>query len=339
MKWFLYLFPFTFDQPKILLLLGFLPLIFVWYIWQRKKIASSLQLSNAIPALASVKSFKKYFLHIPFVLRLISLASLIFALAKPVSTNSWTDTNVDGIDIIMAMDVSTSMLAKDFKPNRLESSKDVALEFIDNRKNDRFGLVIFSGEAFSQCPITTDHAIVKSFFDEVKTGTLVDGTAIGEGLATAVNRLKESKSKSKVVILLTDGVNNQGAVSPETAAEIAKQFNVRVYTIGVGTIGKAYAPVGLNSVTGELVFDYVDVKIDDKLLTQISKLTSGKYFRATNKSRLREVYAEIDRLEKTRFEVNEFRKRKDEYWIFALIAGITLLLEFVVNRLIVKKFI
>jgi Ca-activated chloride channel family protein len=284
------------------------------------------------------KSWREYFIHLPFILRILALALMIVAMARPQSTSRWSDTNTEGIDMVVSLDVSTSMLAQDFKPNRLEASKTVAIDFVNDRPDDRLGLVIFSGEAFTQCPLTTDHAILKNMFSNVKTGLLADGTAIGMGLATAVNRLKDSKSKSRVIILMTDGVNNQGAISPETAAEIAKQYNIRVYTIGVGTKGKAYSPVAMDA-TGKLIYDYADVQIDEPLLKNIAAMTGGKYFRATGNKKLKEVYTEIDKLEKTRFETSEYRKRREEFWAFAMLALVLVMSEFIIKRFVIKTLV
>ncbi len=218
------------------------------------------------------------------------------------------------------------MLAKDFKPDRLEAAKEVAVEFIDSRPNDRIGLVIFSGEAFTQCPLTSDHAVIKNLFPGIKTGMIADGTAIGMGLATAVNRIKDSQAKSKVIILLTDGVNNQGSIAPATAAEIAKVFNIRVYTIGVGTEGMALSPVAIFP-DGKYQYDYVPVQIDEAVLSSISQMTGGKYFRATDNKSLKQVYQEIDKLEKTKFEEKSFTNKEEKFLPFALVAGLAFALE------------
>ena len=238
----------------------------------------------------------------------------------------------------MALDISGSMLAKDFKPDRLEAAKSVAKEFIDDRPNDRIGLVIFSGESFTQCPLTADHAVLKNLFSSIKTGMVADGTAIGNGLATAIARIKDSKAKSKVVILITDGVNNQGSVAPLTAAEIAKTFGVRVYTIGVGTIGKALAPVQMYP-DGSYEYGYVDVNIDEQSLTEIAEMTGGKYFRATNNNKLKEVYHEIDRLEKTIFEEKNFSNKAEHFLPFAIASLLLLLTEFLLKNSIFKSIL
>jgi Ca-activated chloride channel family protein len=271
-------------------------------------------------------------------LRLLALAALIFASMRPQSRSSWKDVKTEGIDIIIALDISSSMLAKDFKPDRLEASKEVAQDFIDSRPNDRIGLVIFSGESFTQCPLTSDHAVIKNLFEGIHMGMLQDGTAIGNGLATAVTRVKDSKAKSKVVILLTDGVNNHGSVAPLTAAEIAKTFGVRVYTIGMGTMGKALSPISMYP-NGQFEYGYVDVDLDEKSLGEIAGMTGGKYFRATDNEKLKDIYKEIDRLEKTIFEEKNFTNKAERFLPFALVAAVLLLIEFVLKHTIYKTIV
>lgn len=257
------------------------------------------------------------FRALPFAAALAGLGVLIVAMARPQSEDNWQEEQREGIDIVVALDVSTSMLAKDLRPDRLEASKRVAMEFIDGRPNDRIGLVVYEGEAFTQCPITTDHRVLKELFGGVQSGLIDGGTAVGTGLATALNRLRESEAKSKVVILLTDGVSNAGTVQPIDAAQIAEQLGIRVYTIGVGTQGKALSPV-TRFPTGQYRYDYVEVEIDEKTLRSIADGTGGKYFRATDERKLKEIYDEIDRLEKTRINVTEHRQKKEEYFPFAL---------------------
>ena len=264
---------------------------------------------------------------------------IVLVLARPQTTDNWQNTEIEGIDIMLAVDVSTSMLAEDLKPNRLEAAKQVAAEFINGRPNDNIGLTIFAGEAFTQCPLTIDHSVLLNLFNSIscdiaQKGLIQDGTALGMGLANAVSRLKDSKAKSKVVILLTDGVNNMGDISPLTAAEIAKQFGIRVYTIGVGTNGTA--PYPLQTYTG-VKYIQTPVEIDEETLTQISGTTNGNYFRATSNSKLKEVYEEIDKLEKTKLNVKEFSKREEAYGIFALIAFICILLEVLMRNTVLKK--
>lgn len=275
------------------------------------------------------------FRHLPFAMGLLGLGLLIIAMARPQSEDNWQDVKREGIDIVIALDISGSMLAKDLKPDRLEASKRVAMEFVDGRPNDRIGLVVYEGEAFTQCPITTDHRVLKELFADAYPGLIDGGTAVGSGLATALNRLRESEAKSKVVILLTDGVSNAGTVQPIDAAQIAEQLGIRVYTIGVGTRGKALSPVA-RYATGQYRYEYVDVEIDEQTLTRIADLTGGKYFRATDEQKLREIYGEIDRLEKTRIKVTEHRSKNEEYHPFALLGTGLLLIGLVLDRTILR---
>lgn len=304
-----------------------LPLMVTWYLWRINKSNGDIKMPSLAFFTRTKRSLKEYLRHALFAFRLLAVAALIMALARPQSSTSWQDVTTEGIDIILAMDVSGSMLAEDFKPNRLEASKSVAMDFISGRPGDRMGLVLFSGESFTQCPITTDHAVLKNLFKDVKNGMIIDGTAIGLGLANAINRLKDSKAKSKVVILLTDGENNRGEIPPMTAAEIAKAFGIRVYTIGVGTRGEA--PYPFRSPFGGIVYQNVEVKIDEPLLTQIAGMTGGKYFRATDNKKLKAIYEEIDKMEKSKIEVQEFRKKNELFFPWVLMAGIFLFLEFV----------
>lgn len=280
------------------------------------------------------KSYKIYLLHAPFILRIIVLSLVILILARPQTTNNWQNSEVEGIDIMLAIDVSTSMLAEDLKPNRLEAAKDVAAEFISGRPNDNIGITLFAGESFTQCPLTVDHTVLLNLFQSINSGIVEDGTAVGMGIANAVSRLKDSKAKSKVIILLTDGTNNKGDISPLTAADIAKSFGIRVYTIGVGTNGMAPYPL---RVAGTIQYINTPVEIDEKTLTQIAITTNGNYFRATNNSKLKEVYKEIDKLERTKLNVKQYSKRHEEYQWFALIALLFLLLEFYLRNSILKK--
>jgi len=260
--------------------------------------------------------------HVPFVLEMAAISLFIVALARPQSSTSWENVTTEGIDIVVALDISTSMLAMDFNPNRLEAAKKVAMEFVAGREHDRMGLVVFAGEAFTQCPLTTDRAVLLNLFGDIKTGLIEDGTAIGNGLATAVARLKDSDAMSRVVILLTDGENNRGEVAPLTAAEIAKTYGIRVYTVGVGSIGMAPYPVP--TAFGTQV-QQMEVRIDEGMLKQIAQITDGKYFRATNNLKLAEIYKEIDRLEKSKIDVKEFSRRTEEFMPYAL-AGLFILL-------------
>jgi Ca-activated chloride channel family protein len=280
------------------------------------------------------KSVKYWIRHVLFGVRLLILALIIVVLARPQSINKWQDINTEGIDIIIALDISGSMLAQDFRPDRLEASKAVAVEFISGRPTDRIGLVVYSAESFTQCPLTTDHAVLINLMQDIKSGMIEDGTAIGMGLANAVARLKDSKAKSKVVILLTDGVNNRGSIAPLTAAEIAKTFNVRVYTIGVGTQGTAPAPV---QTPYGVQIRQVPVEIDEGILKNIADITGGKYFRATNNQKLVEIYKEIDQMEKSRIDVREYSKKEEKYLAYGLSALLLLLIEIIIRKTILRN--
>lgn len=317
----------------LFLLLLLIPYI-VWYILKHKKNNATLQMSDTNIYSDIKKSYKIYLLHVPFILRIIVLSLVILILARPQTTNNWQNSEVEGIDIMLAIDVSTSMLAEDLKPNRLEAAKDVAAEFISGRPNDNIGITLFAGESFTQCPLTVDHTVLLNLFQSINSGIVEDGTAVGMGIANAVSRLKDSKAKSKVIILLTDGTNNKGDISPLTAADIAKSFGIRVYTIGVGTNGMAPYPL---RVAGTIQYINTPVEIDEKTLTQIAITTNGNYFRATNNSKLKEVYKEIDKLEKTKLNVKQYSKRHEEYQWFAVIALLFLLLEFYLRNSILKK--
>jgi Ca-activated chloride channel family protein len=284
------------------------------------------------------KSWKCYLIHVPFILEMISLVLLSLILARPQTTDRWQDTEIEGIDIMMCVDVSTSMLAEDLKPNRIEAAKQVASEFINGRPNDNIGLTIFAGEAFTQCPMTVDHAVLLNMFQNVSSdiaanGIIEDGTAIGMGLANAISRLKDSQAKSKVIILLTDGSNNRGEISPMTAAEMAKSFGIRVYTVGVGTNGTAPYPV-----QGAFGKQYVNVavEIDENVLRQIAQTAGGQYYRATSNSKLKEVYEEIDKLERTKLQVKEFSKNQEEYQPLALALLLCLLLSLLLKQTVLR---
>lgn len=305
-----------------------------WYIWRQHSIQASIRMSTIKPFQKGNNSYKYYLRHIPFVLRMLTLALFIIALARPQSTDNWSNETTEGIDIVIALDISSSMLAEDFKPNRLDAAKEDAIRFISGRPNDRIGLVVFSGESFTQCPLTTDHAVLINMIKDIKSGMIEDGTAIGLGLATSVSRLKESSSKSKVIILMTDGVNNQGEIAPLTAAEIAKAFGIRSYTIGVGTQGQA--PYPFIDAFGRKVYQQVDVEIDEEVLSQIAKMTDGKYFRAENNERLKEVYNEIDQLEKSKIEVKEYSKKNEEYLPLLLAGFILLFIEILLRYSVLR---
>ncbi len=323
----------VFANPQFLYLLALLPVIIAFHIWKSKKVNVSVKLSSLSPFNNLGRPVRWYLREFLFALRLIVLSLLIIILARPQSANEWEQVNSEGIDIVMCMDASGSMQAMDFTPNRLEASKKVASAFISGRQGDRFSIVVFSGESFTQCPLTNDRATVLNLMSEIKFGMIEDGTAIGMGLASSVNRLKDSQAKSKVVILLTDGVNNRGMISPLTAADIAFQNNIRVYTIGVGTIGTAPMPV--NTVFGTRTQD-VQVEIDEDVLQKIAEKTGGNYFRATDNDKLVQIYSEIDKLEKTILDVQKFSKRKEEYFLWLLIAAITLLIEIFLRAVFVK---
>lgn len=323
----------TFAHPTYLYLLaGLIPLV-VWYIWKRSKSQASLQISSTEAYNKSKPTWKVRLRHIPFILRMMIISLIIIILARPQSSDHWQKSSTEGIDIVLAMDISTSMLAQDLQPNRIEAAKSVAASFISGRPNDNIGLVVFAGESFTQCPLTTDHTILLNLLKEIRCGMIEDGTAIGLGLANAVSRLKDSQAKSKVIILLTDGSNNRGDISPVTAAEIAATFGIHVYTIGVGTKGEA--PVPIQMAYG---IDYirVPVEIDEETLRKIAGVTDGKYFRATNTSKLKEIYAEIDDMEKTKISVQEYSKKYEEYAVFALIAFILLCIEILLRNTIFR---
>lgn len=277
-----------------------------------------------------------YLRHLPMAMGILGIGLLIIGLARPQSEDNWQDVKREGIDIVIALDISASMLAKDFKPDRLQASKRVAMDFVDDRPNDRIGLVVYEGEAFTQCPITTDHRVLKELFADVAPGLIEGGTAVGSGLATALNRLRESEAKSKVVILLTDGVSNAGTIQPIDAARIAEQLGIRVYTIGVGTRGKALSPVA-RYATGQYRYEYVDVDLDEATMQRIADLTGGKYFRATDEAKLKEIYGEIDRLEKTRIKVTEHRSKNEEYLPFVLVGASLLFAAAFLDRTILRS--
>lgn len=328
-----------FANIEYLFLLVLLIPYIIWYVMKRKKTEPTMQVSTTRMYLQTHKSWKVHMLHAPFLLRILTITMIIIALARPQTTDNWQNTEIEGIDIMLAIDVSTSMLAEDLKPNRLEAAKQVASEFINGRPNDNIGLTIFAGESFTQCPLTVDHAVLLNLFhgissDIAQRGLIEDGTAIGMGIANAVTRLKDSNAKSKVIILLTDGSNNRGDISPLTAAEIAKQFGIRVYTIGVGTNGTA--PYPMQTYAG-VQYVNVPVEIDEQTLTEIAGTTNGNYFRATNNNQLKEVYQEIDKLEKTKLNVKEFSKREEEFEIYAWIAFFCLLLEIILRNTILKR--
>src|SRR5574344_530410 len=311
-----------------LLLLLIIPYL-LWYFFYRKKSEPTMRMSDTYAYRFTSKSWRMRILHLPMLLRCVTFVLIVIVLARPQTHNAWDNKNVEGIDIMLCMDVSTSMLAEDLKPNRIEASKSVAAEFISGRPNDNIGLTIFAGEAFTQCPMTTDHASLLNLLHNVRTdiaarGLISDGTAVGMGLANAVTRLKDSKAKSKVVILLTDGSNNMGDISPMTAAQIARSLGIRVYTIGVGTNKVAPYPM---PVAGGVQYVNIPVEIDTKTLSDISAQTDGNFYRATNNNQLKQIYRDIDKLEKTKLNVTHFAKRYEAYQPFAIGAFLCFLME------------
>lgn len=324
----------SFENGWFLWFLLVIPLLIVYYIYRQGKASAPVTLSTAGFLAGGKKTFRHYLRHILFVLRLMAIAAVTVVIARPQNVDKWQSSSTEGIDIIMALDVSGSMLARDFNPDRLEASKNVATEFISGRPYDRIGLTVFSGESFTQCPLTTDHAVLINLLREVKSGIIEDGTAIGVGLATAINRIKDSDAISKVVILLTDGVNNTGSIDPVTAAEIAKTFGIRVYTVGVGSMGFADYPV---QTPFGMRYQKMQVEIDEALLQRIAEMTGGQYFRAVDNTSLQRVYAEIDKLEKSKIETREHSKREEVFMPWALAAVILLGLELLMRYLLMKN--
>lgn len=323
-----------FSSPYWLLLLAIIPLMLLYKYYSKRQEIEPMTFST-LESISGLYSWKEKAIKYLPILRYLALAALMLAMARPQQTLKEEVVKAEGIDIILAMDLSSSMLAKDFDPDRLTVSKEVAAKFVDKRVYDRIGLVVFAGDSFTQTPLTTDHNILKDFLANIECGMLDDGTAIGMGLATATNRLKDSKSKSKVIILLTDGVNNAGYIKPLTAAEIAKEYDMKIYTIGVGTTGAALTPVNRRN-DGKFVFGMSKVNIDEKLLSEISKMSGGRYFRATDEAMLNSIYDEIDQLEKTEMEVNVFKRYKDIFRILLMLAFGLLLLEFILRQTILR---
>lgn len=327
---------YEYAMPEAFWGLLLIPLLSIFYVlrFDQSKAVIRTSVSDQLP---KQKWSPFLFLrHLPFVLRSIAIVAFITVIARPQSKSSYENMTKEGIDIVMAMDLSASMLSRDFKPNRLESSKEVALDFVKDRPDDRIGVVIYEGESFTQVPLTSDHKVVNDAIRELNTGRLEGGTAIGMGLATSVSRLKDSNAKSKVVILLTDGVNNSGQVKPLDAARIAKAFDIRVYTVGVGSTGKAKSPVRIRP-DGSYIFDWVDVEIDEESLMAIADETGGKYFRATSEAKLRDIYREIDTLEKTKFNVTQYSRKTEEYFRFALFGIFLLLGELVLRNTLLRS--
>ena len=326
------------NKEYLFLQLLLIPYI-LWYLMYRKKTEPTMRMSDTKAYRFAPRSWKVTLMPLQLILRIAVFVLLIIILARPQTRNSWNNKSVEGIDIMLAMDVSGSMLAEDLRPNRIEAAKDVAAEFIAGRPNDNIGLTIFAGEAFTQCPMTTDHASLLNLLQGVRTdiatsGLIEDGTAIGMGLANAVSRLKDSKAKSKVVILLTDGSNNRGDISPMTAAEIAKSLGIRVYTIGVGTNKVAPYPM---VVAGGVQYVNIPVEIDSKTLSEIAAATDGDFYRATNNRELQNIYKEIDKLEKSKLSVKTYSKKYDAYQPFAMVAILLLLLEIFLRITVFRK--
>ncbi len=329
----------TFANPTYLFLLLLLVPYIIWYILFHNTVHPKMRVSSTDAYRFLHRTWKVHLMHAPMVLRCVCYAAVIVALARPQTTNSWNQTNVEGIDIMLCMDVSTSMLAEDLRPNRVKAAREVAVEFVSGRPNDNIGLTLFAGEAYTQCPMTTDHAVLINMLqqlqcDMTQRGMIEDGTAIGMGLASAVARLKDSKAKSKVVILLTDGSNNRGDISPITAAEIAHSFGIRVYTIGVGTNGLARYPM---PVAGGIQYVNLPVEIDTKTLQNIAAKTDGEFYRAQNTDALHAVYKEIDKLERTKLTTKKYTKRQEAFMPFALLAMAALFLELLLQNTVLKR--
>ena len=324
-----------FEYPRLLWLLVIPALLVLHYIYLEKAgRRPHLRVSTAVPWKKHGRSFMTFFRHVPFALRVFALVMVVIAIARPRSSEELSKVDTEGIDIVLAMDVSTSMLARDLTPDRISASKDIAIEFISQRPSDRMGIVVFAGESFTQCPLTTDRATLINLMKEVQTDLIEDGTAIGNGLATAVARLKDSDARSRVVILLTDGVNNSGEVSPQTAAEIAKTYGVRVYTIGVGKEGMAPYPV---MTPWGVQVQNMKVEIDEKLLEEVAESTGGRYFRATDNTKLAEIYSEINKMEKAKTTVDSFPVYKELFGSFAVWALLALLLELLLNWFVIRR--
>lgn len=315
------------------LFLLFIPLI-AWYIWKRRNLYASMEVSTTAPVARLPRSWKEYLTHLLFVMQLGVIGCIIIILARPQTRDSWHTSSVEGTDIVLALDISTSMLARDFKPDRFEAAKDVAAKFVSGRDGDNIGVVIFAAESFTAIPMTTDRSVIANYINDIKMGMLQDGTAIGDGLATSINRIKDGKAKSKSIILLTDGSNNTGNVAPMTAADIAKQMGIKVYTIGIGTNGTA--PYPQENMFGRIEYVNLPVVIDETTLRNIAETTGGKYFRATGNNVLAEIFAEIDKLETTKMDTRDFTSTEDDYlpWGIAALAlfGLIIVLRYTILR-------
>ena len=326
----------VFANPEFFWLLLLLPLMLLWYWYWNKKSQANVTFSTTI-AFKKTKSWSDALYHLLFVLRMIAIALIVVALARPQTHSENAKTKItDGIDIVMAIDVSASMLSQDLKPNRFEALKKVASQFVKDRPNDRIGLVIYAGESYTKTPVTTDKSIILNALSEITYGQIEDGTAIGMGLATAVNRLKESKAKSRVIILLTDGVNNTGFIDPQTAAELAAEYGIKVYTVGIGTNGMALSPYALNA-DGSIIYRMPQVDIDEPLMKKIAQVTKGRYFRATNNQKLQQIYDEINQMETTKIEEFKYTEVDEKFRWWVLVAGVLLLLEFVLKHTLLRN--
>lgn len=326
----------VFANPEFFWLLLLLPLMLLWYWYWNKKSQANVTFSTTI-AFKKTKSWSDALYHLLFVLRMIAIALIVVALARPQTHSENAKTKItDGIDIVMAIDVSASMLSQDLKPNRFEALKKVASQFVKDRPNDRIGLVIYAGESYTKTPVTTDKSIILNALSEITYGQIEDGTAIGMGLATAVNRLKESKAKSRVIILLTDGVNNTGFIDPQTAAELAAEYGIKVYTVGIGTNGMALSPYALNA-DGSIIYRMQQVDIDEPLMKKIAEVTKGRYFRATNNQKLQQIYDEINQMETTKIEEFKYTEVDEKFRWWVLVAGVLLLLEFVLRHTLLRN--
>ena len=326
----------TFANPQFFWLLLVLPLMVAWYVYWNKKSKPNITLSSTI-AFKKISSWKDYLYHFLFALRLLAVALIIIALARPQTHSENAQTKItDGIDIVMAIDVSSSMLSQDLKPNRFEALKKVASQFVKDRPNDRIGLVVYAGESYTKTPVTTDKGIILSSLAELTYGQVEDGTAIGMGLATAVNRLKESKAKSRVIILLTDGVNNTGVIDPLIAAELAAEYGIKVYTVGIGTNGMALSPYALNP-DGSIMYQMLQVEIDESLMKKIAQITHGRYFRATNNQKLQQIYDEINKLETSKIEEFKYTEVDEKFRLLVIIATVLLLLEFLLKHTVFRN--
>ena len=325
-----------FANPEFFWLLLLLPLMLLWYWFWNKKSQANVTFSTTI-AFKKTKSWSNALYYLLFVLRMIAIALIVVALARPQTHSENAKTKItDGIDIVMAIDVSASMLSQDLKPNRFEALKKVASQFVKDRPNDRIGLVIYAGESYTKTPVTTDKSIILNALSEITYGQIEDGTAIGMGLATAVNRLKESKAKSRVIILLTDGVNNTGFIDPQTAAELAAEYGIKVYTVGIGTNGMALSPYALNA-DGSIIYRMQQVDIDEPLMKKIAQVTKGRYFRATNNQKLQQIYDEINQMETTKIEEFKYTEVDEKFRWWVLVAGVLLLLEFVLKHTLLRN--